>query len=98
MFCPKCKSLMFPKDGRKVCSKCGYDEAKGKSETITEEKTEKMEKGILDDSQTLPTTKAECPKCKHDTAFWIIRQTRAADEPPTRIYRCTKCKHSWREY
>jgi len=25
-------------------------------------------------------------------------QTRAADEPPTRFYRCTKCGHTWREY
>ncbi|MEM4865380.1 MAG: hypothetical protein QXY09_02690 [Acidilobaceae archaeon] len=25
-------------------------------------------------------------------------QTRAADEPPTRFYRCTKCGYTWREY
>jgi DNA-directed RNA polymerase subunit M/transcription elongation factor TFIIS len=22
---------------------------------------------------------------------------RAADEPPTTIYRCIKCRHTWRE-
>ncbi|MCJ2562923.1 MAG: transcription factor S, partial [Candidatus Thermoplasmatota archaeon] len=29
---------------------------------------------------------------------WQLRQTRAADEPETRIYRCTKCSHTWREF
>jgi DNA-directed RNA polymerase subunit M len=28
----------------------------------------------------------------------VLRQTRAADEPETKIYRCVKCQHSWREY
>ncbi len=97
MFCPKCKALMFPKEGVKTCPKCGYTE-KGKDEKITFEREVKEEKGIIEDSQTLPTTKEECPKCGHKEAYWVIRQTRAADEPPTRIYRCTKCKYSWREY
>jgi len=47
----------------------------------------------------LPTTReCECPKCQHREAYWIIRQTRAADEPETRIYECTKCHTRWREY
>ena len=25
MFCPKCGSLMYPKKGKWVCSKCGYE-------------------------------------------------------------------------
>ena len=25
-------------------------------------------------------------------------QTRSADEPTTRFYRCQKCKFTWREY
>jgi len=49
-------------------------------------------------NDTMPKTKAECPKCGHNEAFFILRQTRAADEPETRIYRCVKCSHSWREY
>jgi DNA-directed RNA polymerase subunit M len=28
----------------------------------------------------------------------VMRQTRAADEPTTRIYRCAKCSNTWREY
>jgi len=46
----------------------------------------------------LPKTNVECPKCFHNEAFWVLRQTRAADEPETKIYRCVKCTHSWREY
>lgn len=41
---------------------------------------------------------ARCPKCGHDKAYVVIMQTRAADEPPTRIYRCEKCGYTWREY
>ena len=89
---------MFPKDGKKVCSKCGYSDQAGKAEKISIAKTKSEEKGIIDEAQTLPTTKVDCPKCHHNRASWVIRQTRAADEPATRIYRCVKCKHSWREY
>ena len=40
----------------------------------------------------------ECPKCGNNEAYWILRQTRASDEPETRIYTCTKCHHRWRAY
>ena len=46
----------------------------------------------------LPTTRAKCPKCGHQTAFWWLQQTRAADEATTRFHRCAKCGHTWREY
>jgi transcription factor S len=47
---------------------------------------------------TLPTTTEVCPKCGHDQAYWVLRQTRGSDEPETRIFECTKCGHKWREY
>src|SRR2546427_158911 len=54
---------------------------------------------VLDEiTETLPKTRVECPKCGHYEAYWVMRQTRAADEPTTRIYRCVKCQHTWREY
>ena len=43
-------------------------------------------------------TYAECPKCGHKEAYWVLRQTRSSDEPETRIYTCTKCEHRWRVY
>jgi DNA-directed RNA polymerase subunit M len=46
-----------------------------------------------------PTTKILCPKCQTiEKAEWTLQQTRAADEPPTRFYRCKKCNWVWREY
>jgi DNA-directed RNA polymerase subunit M len=47
---------------------------------------------------TLPTAAEECPKCGNMEAYWVLRQTRGADEPETRIFECTKCGHKWREY
>ena len=58
----------------------------------------KMDKCNVPMGWALPVDKTECPKCHHNEAYWVLRQTRAADEPETKIYRCTKCEHSWREY
>lgn len=98
MFCPKCKSLLFPKDGILTC-KCGYQREAGKKESrVVTKKREREFVVVEDQAATLPTTDATCPKCGNGKAFWVLRQTRAADEPETRIFRCTKCSHSWREY
>jgi len=90
---------MFPKNGVFKCSKCGKEQKmNGENEKFTTKLREK-EMAIIDsNAPTLPKTQVECPKCGHNEAFWVLRQTRAADEPETRIYRCTKCGHSWREY
>ncbi len=99
MFCPNCKSLLFPKDGVMRCNKCGYTNESGKKESCVTKQREKEAPPVLQETQgTLPTTDAECPKCGNKKAYWVLRQTRAADEPETRIMRCTKCSHSWREY
>ena len=39
-----------------------------------------------------------CPECGNDRATYKMLQTRSADEAPTRIFTCTKCKHTWRAY
>jgi DNA-directed RNA polymerase subunit M len=48
--------------------------------------------------RTLPVAKEDCIKCGNQEAFWVLRQTRGADEPETRIFECTKCGYKWREY
>lgn len=99
MFCPKCKSLMFPKEGMLVCRKCELETKPGKESDyrITEAVREKELKIMDDDLSTMPTTQKNCPSCGHNEASFVIRQMRAADEPPTTIYRCIKCRHTWRE-
>lgn len=100
MFCPKCKSLLFPRDGMLKCNKCGHEKGMGEEKAYVVTKQRVREMAVIEEEHdTLPTTgDVECPKCENRKAYWILRQTRAADEPETRIYRCTKCSYSWREY
>ena len=39
-----------------------------------------------------------CPKCDGDRIFVELRQTRASDEPETKICTCEGCGHKFREY
>ena len=45
-----------------------------------------------------PRTEEVCPECGHNIATYKLLQTRSADEAPTRIFTCVKCKHTWRAY
>jgi len=89
---------MFPKGDVFICNKCGYEQKKkGKNVVITKQ-TEREVAVLEEQIDILPKTRVTCPKCGNNEAYWILRQTRASDEPETRIYTCTKCKHRWRAY
>ncbi|MBT4824246.1 transcription factor S [Candidatus Woesearchaeota archaeon] len=103
MFCPKCGSILIPKnDGNKkiLHCKCGHNNAEDIkdmkfTETLgNEKKIEVVDKEI----ETHPLTEVECPKCHHREARYWTQQTRASDEPETKFYKCEKCKHIWRDY
>ncbi|MBI5398059.1 transcription factor S [Candidatus Woesearchaeota archaeon] len=103
MFCPKCKSLLMPKviEGKRVlaCS-CGHSSA-GSATKLTEKVSKKhdMKIEVADkDFETLPATAEHCPKCGNDSAYYWLQQTRSGDEAETKFLRCTKCKHTWRDY
>jgi len=101
MFCPECGALMKPSEGRWICKRCGAEKERSESDQdkITSQKEEEKEMVVIEkEVSTQPKTKVRCPKCDHNEAYWRLEQTRAADEPETRIYRCTKCDHRWREY
>ena len=103
MFCPKCNTLLYPEDGKMVCRKegCGFSSEIGDytERSVKKTKKDKSDFLVLDEIiETLPQTTIECPECENNKAYWMMRQTRAADEPSTRIYRCTKCNHTWREF
>lgn len=105
-FCKKCGSLMIVKEIQKksflVCRSCGHKLKHYKALEIQEEiKKQPLESEVViieKNEESLPTTKAECPKCEHNEAIWWLQQTRSADEAPTLFLRCTKCRHSWRQY
>ena len=83
MFCPNCKSLMYPKDKDFVCNKCGFKKKKS-GKNIVIDKKKKKDITIIenkDDSNILPKTRIKCPKCENNEAYWILRQMRGSDEP-----------------
>ncbi len=106
-FCEKCGGLLLPKKSGKrttlICRRCGRRySTKSKDFKIAVSSTREPEKIIVVDKKSrfevLPTTKIQCPKCENNEAYWWMQQTRAADEPPTRFFKCVKCNNVWREY
>ncbi|VVB74507.1 Transcription factor S [Candidatus Tiddalikarchaeum anstoanum] len=104
MFCKKCNSLLIPEkdDNGKVkfvCRKCGTS-SRSKDLKIVSVKDRKERLYFVDKKQddTLPSVRQKCPKCGNHMAYYWQIQTRAADEPETKFFRCTKCEHTWREY
>jgi DNA-directed RNA polymerase subunit M len=91
--------MMFPKEGMYVCNSCGCTkDMQGKAQAFVTDSEDKETTVIKENVATLPKTRIACPECNNSEAYFVIRQTRSADEPETRIYRCCKCSHSWREY
>lgn len=110
-FCPRCGGLMRPvvEGGEHylVCARCGYKvkatekdlKAYGVVHRIGHSEKEKTVVIKETEEASLPITReVTCPKCGFHEAYYWFLQTRAADEPPTRFYKCRKCGHVWREY
>jgi DNA-directed RNA polymerase subunit M len=93
---------MISSGGQLKCKKCGYIRDFNDSDRLT--KTDKrLEKEIIivdnvEEVATLPTITTKCPECECTTAYWWLRQLRAADESEVRFFRCTACGKTWREY
>ena len=102
MFCPKCGSLLKPKNDKKkkvlACS-CGYTKNDAEEVKIKEElKKEEKDTGVIDENQShLPEIEVTCPECGHDVAVYWTQQMRAGDEPETKFMKCKKCQHTWRD-
>jgi DNA-directed RNA polymerase subunit M len=99
-FCPKCGCVLIEKKKNFGCPRCNY-KAKSKVKIETTEKIKLRPKiGVIKDkdTDTFPVTNAECPKCECGEAYFWMSQTRAGDEAETKFFKCTKCKHTWREY
>ena len=105
-FCPKCE-IRLKKDNNGsalVGSKCGYDKkniVKADQEKLEESNSDftVMGKDDMNIVKGLESTiKIDCEKCHNQEGVWWTFQTRSADEPETKFYRCIKCNHTWRDY
>ena len=104
-FCPKCDSrLKKNNDGFLACPKCGFVK-----EGAIKEETKKLEEPnpeflVMDESDVNQakglesTVPIDCEKCHNKEGVSWTFQTRSADEPETKFYRCTKCNYTWRDY
>jgi len=108
VLCPRCGGpLRSKREDDKVylvCSRCGYHVESTSSSLRVSSRIEHSVKEktlIIEESSAsgLPITRdVTCKKCGHNEAYYWFLQTRAADEPPTRFYKCVKCGFVWREY
>ena len=98
-FCPDCGAMLLPNEGKLKCG-CGY--TKDLNDDNQYEVSEKVESKetvkYVEDLEPGEGVTEICPKCGHDKATYELKQTRSADEAPTRFFTCIKCKHKWREY
>ena len=78
------------------CGNCNHVQEEGK---ITDKKKKTEEVAVIDKQvEVSPKIKHDCKQCGHTEAYFWTLQTRSADEPETRFFRCTKCKNVVREY
>lgn len=104
-FCDECGSMMHADGDEMVCQSCGYREPKDQqlaadfvsTEAQSDDDVIETEEGVNFEGK--PTADdVTCEKCGHGEAWYTIKQTASADEPPTRFFKCKECGYRWREY
>jgi len=102
LFCPKCGSILKPgkKQGELECSGCGFKiKPKEQIKLVADKKKQTRKIEVVEtEHEILPKTKEQCPKCKHNEAYYWLIQTRGADEAETKFLKCVKCGYVWRDY
>ena len=113
IFCPTCGTrLVLVHDTHDMktameyqCGKCGYTNSCLRSvhDHVNTKSNEPEEVIVVFDKKelelsTMPTIRAECPKCHNNLAYIWQVQTRSGDEGSTQFFRCTKCSLTWRLY
>jgi DNA-directed RNA polymerase subunit M len=106
-FCDACGSMMRHDDGRMVCANenCGEiaeqdtDRAAEFVSTAAQSTDDVIESDPDADFEGKPIADdVTCDDCDNDEAWYTIKQTGSADEPPTRFFKCTECGNRWRGY
>jgi transcription factor S len=97
-FCPECKAMAYPKDGKLSCRRCGWSGGATEKRLVTKSADTREQVVIEEQQDSRQQHDTECPKCGHGRAYFHLMQTRRSDEPPTTINECMECGHKWREY
>ncbi|KAL9939507.1 hypothetical protein V8E36_001324 [Tilletia maclaganii] len=108
MFCKSCGNMLTVSresgSNKWVCPSCPYEYAIMPQAQITQKVklTRKQVDDVMggeDQWKNVDKTRAHCPKCDNEEAYFMMIQTRSADEPMTQFYKCTRqiCSHQWRE-
>ena len=104
-FCDDCGAMMRPQDGEMACSACGATQSKDEDRaaefvsTATQSGDGLIESSADADFEGKPTADdVTCDSCGNGEAWYTIKQTGSADEPPTRFFKCTECGNRWRGY
>ncbi|WP_181686900.1 RPA12/RPB9/RPC11 RNA polymerase family protein [Halorhabdus salina] len=98
-FCDECGSMMHADGDEMICQSCGYREPKdqelAESFVSTEDQSDDDVIETEEDANFEGKPTADdvvCDECGHGEAWYTIKQTGAADEPPTRFFKCQKRK------
>ncbi|QSG13625.1 transcription factor S [Halapricum desulfuricans] len=104
-FCDECGSMMHADGDVMVCSSCGHEQRRdeGAAEQFVSTESQSTDDVIETEEganfEGKPTAEdVVCEECGHTKAWYTIKQTGSADEPPTRFFKCQECGHRWREY
>jgi DNA-directed RNA polymerase subunit M len=106
-FCDDCGTMMVSTDGEMVCTNddCGATAARDDERAAEFVSTEaQTDDDVIEASEDAsfegkPTANdVTCDECGHGEAWYTIKQTASADEPPTRFFKCKSCGYRWREY
>ena len=104
-FCDDCGAMMKSVDGEMVCTDCGASAARDEeraaefvsTESQTFDDVIETEEGLSFEGK--PTASdVTCDECGNGEAYYTIKQTASADEPPTRFFKCKECGYRWRGY
>jgi DNA-directed RNA polymerase subunit M len=104
-FCEECGSMMHTDGDVMVCSSCGHEEPRDEAAAEQFVSTESQSTDDVIETEEganfegKPTADdVTCEECGHGKAWYTIKQTGSADEPPTRFFKCKQCGYRWREY
>lgn len=102
-FCPLCGTRLLAEQPQQIqlcCPACPYVYRITTSLSSIVPRAVKHPASVLggkDELKYANKCTIDCPKCSNTEALFMELQTRSADEPMTIFYRCTVCRHNWKD-